>query len=129
MPFTKRKVFTKTAVPAGDLRHRIKIKKRNIEAPVTDSPDFKQAYTTVGEVYAAIESLAPKTPFDGINIEEVPTHRFFIRYLPGISTTHVIVHESNRYTITRVENKDDLNLWLILYCIDKGEKDIEASKW
>lgn len=129
MPFSKRKAFTKTQIPAGDMRHRIKIKQRDLTAPVNDSPDFKQKYTTVFEAWAAIETIAPKTPFDGVNIEEIPTHRFYLRWLPKVSTTHVVVHDGNRYVIQRAENKDDLNMWLILHCVDKGDKDVEASKW
>lgn len=126
---SKKKTFSRAYVGAGDLRHRITLQRKALTPPAGDSADFQELYTDLVKVFAAIETVNPKQPLGDVNVDELPTHRFWIRYIKEIDTDCWVLHEGQRYPILKVENKDSRNEWTILHCNEKGRTTVEAAKW
>lgn len=122
------KKFKRFLVRSGDLKHRITIQDDNIGAPKT-GVDASITFTDIATVYAAMETVNPKHPFDGINIDEAITHRFYVRHIDSIQEGNFVLHRETRYRITQIVNIDGLQEWLRLDCNLKGDSSKEASKW
>lgn len=126
---SRAKGFQRDFVRAGDMIHRITLQNKSIAPPDADSADLGEQFTDLCKVYAALRTIGYKIPDGKVNIDELPTHEFWIRYIPDIDTDCWILHEGYRYPILRVENRNGRNEWLVLHCNEKGRAEIEASKW
>ena len=123
----KPKRFGRFLVRAGDLKHRIKIQTRDLK-PATVGVDFKQNFTDLVEVWAAIETPSAKTIFDGINTTENVTHIFYIRFVAGIEPkNNWILHDGERFTIVQTIRVGRLKEFLRIDTNIKGDVTKPAS--
>jgi len=107
-------------VCAGDLNKRITIHGRSITPPVFGSADFTETFATGVNRWAAINTIAGKTVFDGVNQKDVAlTHEIFIRYDSTVTAEAWILYNSRRFDIVAVEDLEERHQFQRLLCIDK----------
>lgn len=117
----KRKICT------GDLNRPIKVQVRTLtEKPLSD-PDYDEVFTDVVTVWAAIETARGHSSFNDIGLTRegstiVFTHKLFIRYSSSFTVTSEdwVEFDGIKYDIRSVENLEERNEFLALYCLRKG---------
>ena len=117
----------KRTVCIGDMRYQIELNTRSIQAPTMGGVDFGENFTATETVSAAIETKNGETVFDGSNLERVVTHRFYIRFISGITEETWINFENNLYDILNVENLDQRSEFLLLRCTLRGPDTVKTN--
>ena len=109
----------KRTLCAGALDRVITLENRAITV-TPNNVDFVETFSAPVEVAAAIETSRGSTLFDGVNVEQVITHKFYIRYDSSVTAETWILFESKRYDIVDVENLEERSQWMLLRCNQKG---------
>ncbi len=116
------------SICAGDLDRMITLENRAIQAP-TDGVDYTELFTekpvdasilSPGDVWSMVETVSGATVFDGTNIERVYTHRFYIRWIAGVTAQTWILFDGDRYEIINVEDLDARREFLLLKATIRG---------
>lgn len=111
----------------GDMEDEITLEDRAITPPDFDSTDFDETFTTNATVWALIQTVEGKTFFDGVSTEENITHWIYINFDVTVTAeTWILLSDSRRLDIIRVEDLDERNDFMLLHCTDRGA--VEASK-
>jgi len=126
--FTSPRKFKRTLIRSGDMKHRITLQSK-VATPPGSGVDLTEVFTDVCNVFAALEIVNPKVPFDDINTDLGITHRFYIRHVSGVTLDNWVLHQLTRYKIAQIVNLNGLNDFLRLDCNLKGLEANEASKW
>ncbi len=121
---------TKRKVCAGDLRIPIKIQARVIQTKSNGGYDYDESFTDVVSMFASVDTKRGFSSFNDVGINPVTgstlsfTHIFYIRYSPSIVITseNWLSYNNEKYIINSVENLDERNEYLALYCIKKGKQ-------
>lgn len=96
----------------GELRRRVKL------FGVKHSPDDDAGLVTstelIGEVWAKREIVGGVQYLESMNVEETVTHRFYVRYAPGLRPQDLghlsgLECEGVRYVVRRVTDVDDMH--------------------
>lgn len=112
---------------AGDLRHKIELQERSIQAPLNGSPNFTEDFKRLNSVWSALETPRGMTEFDSVGTEEVVTHIFWIRFLEGVTTETWILFKGKRFNIILATNLEEQDEWLELKSTSRGKAELEAS--
>ena len=116
----------------GDLRSRVRIHTRSLEAPLYDSADPVEAFDTGAKVWASVNTLdflsSGKQLFDEVNLSEQPSHKFVIRFRKNISTENVIQWEGNYYKLLKIIDPEERHQFLELFAVLLGDKDLAANE-
>lgn len=108
----------------GDLKKSIKIINRAIEpADVSHTMDF----TDFVSAYARIDTTKGNPFFNGVNIEDFPSHVFYIRYGFTVEKNYTLEYASNYYNVLDVENLNEENRFLKISCVKNGPKSNQAN--
>ena len=129
----KRRTFRKPQV--GDMRNRIVIAERDIKAPSFGSAKATHVYTTIATVWSSLSTLAGKTIFTNVEIQSETAYLFTIRYSSTISalleakmTNSIVVYSGKNYKIQQIENPEERNWNLFLFCTELGLASLEANQ-
>tara|TARA_R110000803_G_scaffold59603_2_gene118392 strand:- start:354 stop:755 length:402 start_codon:yes stop_codon:yes gene_type:complete len=124
--------FNNDRVCVGDLRFKISLYTRSIVAPnmlANQSTEFTEDFTLLGNFWSAIKIVDGIKLFDNISLDkDSPTHLFYIRYKQGITQENWLNYNNYRYNILKVENMNERNKFLKLYCAVSGEGTKDGSK-
>lgn len=112
----------------GDLRDCISIERRSIGAPSFGSASFVESYVQIVETWAKVETKFNARIFDGVAIDDMPSHKFTIRHRDGITSEDRIVWKGDIYKIIRLDNFEGRDEYLELYCAISGDENKEAAK-
>ncbi len=119
---TKR--FNKTKLCSGDLRDEIEILLRALGTPGPNDTVPPLTLTLVKLVFCGTVTVSGTARFDGVNIEDRPTHIFTARYdvdIEGLETANNFIRFKGRlFRITRVKNNDEEDYFLDIHCTERG---------
>jgi SPP1 family predicted phage head-tail adaptor len=115
-------------VCVGDLNKLITLQARAISPPSFSSTDFDETFTNGDDVWAAVNTVAGKTFFDGVNTDITITHEIFIRFDASVTSETWIEMDDRRIDILDTENLDERDEWLKLICTERGPDNVEATK-
>jgi hypothetical protein len=111
-----------------DLTHAVTIAERSITG---DHPDAISQKTTklcaIECVKMACKSVVPVENVQGLNVsEKSSTHVFYARFA-DVSVTldkqvHTLVHNEVNYRIEAVDNINQMNVTLAIYCTQRGDE-------
>lgn len=107
----------------------ISLQDRSITPPSGDDVDYSETFTGNADVWAMVDTKRGETVFDGTNTERDVTHRFYIRYLSGITAETWIEENNIKYDILDVENLNEENRFMLLRASKRGSetKDINLT--
>ncbi len=107
-------------VCAGDLRFKIVLYKRDLGAP--DDVDFDITFTEQLTVKAGFVALRGSLNVNSTNLQNLPTHKFYIRYLGGINSSWIIELDGEYYKILPdgINPLDGRKFFLELQCVRRG---------
>jgi head-tail adaptor len=111
---------------AGDLDRKIILKSRTLTTP-QDSEDFEQVMATVKTVWAGLSSTKGKQMFGTTNMDNGPSHVFYVRWFAGLTAEYWVEYKGENYNIIDVENLDERDEWAALYCNVRGDSDSEVN--
>ncbi len=106
----------------GDMREKIDITVRSLQAPVDDGVDFSESLTSVESVFAMVETTSGVEIFDGTNLKGVATHFFYIRFRVGIDINRWVTFKAQHYKIIDVQNLEERDEFLLLRCGLRGNE-------
>jgi len=104
----------------------ITLQNRDIVEPLFGEVDFDEDFSGDTTVKSLVKTVAGKTVFDGVGLDDVPTHIFCIEYLSGVTDQTWILFKGSRYDILEYENCCEQDEKLKLYARLRGTG--EASK-
>jgi len=105
----------------GDLNRKIKIKSRTITAPdESDEFDYEQTFGTPVTKWAAVQTSSGKDIFDGTNMIGTATHFFFLKFVSGLTSESMVEWRNENYRVLRIENLDENDEYMKLYCALRG---------
>lgn len=127
-------VIKKRGICIGDLNKKIILHTRDIDSP--DTPldfDYDQVLTTKEIIWAAIQTVSGQLGsgiaiFDGSELIGNASHLVYIRYNKNITSENFMEFESNYYRILRIENMDQNNTIMKMYCNIRGTVNNEVNK-
>jgi len=124
--------FSDDRICISDLKHHIGLYTRDIVAPNFlggTNVDYTEKFTLISNVWSAIKVINGTNEFNSVSINKTNiTHFFYIRYKAGITQETWVDYRTNRYNIMKVENLNENNKYLKLYCILSGDKDKAGSQ-
>ena len=92
---------------AGQLRHRIAVQEK------TETRDERggviETWTTVAVRWGSIEPLRMRELFLAQQVDARVTHRILLRYYPGLSNQHRLVHENRVFHVQPPINAGERN--------------------
>jgi len=109
---------------AGSMRHRVSVIRRQMSAPVFGSAEPVYSRTVALTTRAKIETKSGTTEFNRVVIgDQTVTHVITIRHTKTSidSRDQVSDASGNLYSILKVENPNEANDELRLYCARSGE--------
>ena len=112
----------------GDMRERVKLHNRTIQAPNFGETDFSEDFSGVKEVWANVNTATGKTLFTDINVDVALTHEIIIRYDASVNSENWIEYRNRNLKIVVVEDLDERHEFLRLKCTDRGDKDLGAAQ-
>lgn len=115
----------------GDMRDEIRFRSRRLDAPVFDEVDFDETFGTTATVMSSVVTLpAGTTIFDGVNQDQVATHRVVARYDSSVTaeTWIEVIESTKRLDILTTEDLEERHLWQIHMCTERGLAAVEATK-
>lgn len=131
MTICRKKRIVKKKLCRGDLRHRIQIMRRRLQSAGYDDLDGIESFTNICYCMAAIESVKGTTRFANVNINERPTHLFYILYNPVLDAldhgNNFIKFKTRFYRVLDLENSDEDNQFIIIQTTERGLDTQEAN--
>lgn len=121
----KRKICT------GDLKNLITIQTRTLTSNGFEDVDYDEVFTQVIQVWAAIKTTRGFQSFNDVGtIQNNITHKIYIRFSADFTITSEdwLDFEGERYLIRDIENLEERNEYLLLYCVKKGDNTKLANK-
>ena len=103
---------------AGELRHLISIK--NWQDVPNASNGIDKNYTPFLSKWAKIEPVGAAIYHGTQQTDNSITHRFYIRYVAGITSDHVIEHGGIRYRIKRSSDLQFRQQFLVIEAEELG---------
>lgn len=136
MPVCKNIQVARSKVCIGDMGEQILIVQRTIGPPVIGSVDPVTTFITLLQPFAAVKSIALSSGlprrFDGINIEDTPTHEIYINYdatiWPLDSDNVFIKFGLRNFRIVGVDNMDEQNLTIRILVTERGVESLAGSE-
>lgn len=102
---------------AGALRHRVTLQRPTAASPNrTGSGAPDEPWSTVAQVWAAVEPLRGKEFMESQAVNSAVATRIRIRYRAGVDATWRVLHGSTVYSIEAVINPLAMNRELQLMC-------------
>lgn len=111
-----------SAVCTGDLDKKIILQDRSISAPAGDDVDYGETFTEASTVWARVDTVSGETVFDGTNTERDVSHRFYVRYVSGVTSETWIEWNSIKFDILNVENINEESNFLLFRAAKRGNK-------
>ncbi len=112
----------------GDMRDRIGLYTRDIQAPSFRSSSFGQTYTLIAEVWSNLVTVEGPEVFDDVNTQKVITDIFTIRYRDDITSEVMVKFDGDNYEIIRPLDPNKRKRFLQLRCRLLGADTLEANK-
>jgi SPP1 family predicted phage head-tail adaptor len=78
-------------------------------------------FQPIATVWAAIKNIKGDAVLDGVAINEIPTHWFYIRYRDDVTNDNWFLFRNERYKIMQVQNLMEDNVYLQVKCLKTGE--------
>lgn len=104
----------------GKLRHRIQIEKRT--TTINNRGGSADTWTALYENCPAhVEQLSGTEAEEARRLAPTSTHKFVIRFHPGLSTQQRIIHNYKIYQIDSINNIEDRNFWQEIICTKSNE--------
>jgi len=136
MPICVAKKKKKTKLCTGDMQDKIKLVTRSMGAPTIGTINPSTAFTTLLEPWSIFETLglsgSAARLFEGVNIEDRPTHKASIFYdatiMPLDSDNVFIEHNDRRFRIVGVTDLNEMKTTIEILCIERGVDTKEATK-
>ncbi len=102
----------------GKFRSLVSIKAR-ADVP-NELGGVDDVYTETAKVWAQIEHVSAATYLGSIQIDEKFTHWITVRYLPDLTTGHVVDFGAQRFRISRIRNLDDRGRYLLIEAMEEN---------
>lgn len=102
---------------AGRLRHRVDIEEF-AQNKSTDTGAVTEAWATVATVWASVEPLKGREFIEASQVQSNLSHRVRMRYRPGVTTSHRLVHNGRALNIVSVANLEERNIELEIMCME-----------
>ena len=115
-------------ISVGDMRECISIEERKMTAPSFGSASFTENYVPTDEVWAKIETSFNNRIFDGVALDEIPSHKFTIRHRDDVTSETRIRYDGVLYRIVKTDNYEMRNEYLELYALIDGDDTKEANQ-
>lgn len=121
---------------AGDLRHRISIVRRDLQAGLPGSFEPVETFTEISKAWAGIETssaaLNGVRRFDSVNTDELATHLFYVRHTSTLATlepaNHFVEYSGRRFRILDVVRAEEARQMVIIRATERGESEQEATQ-
>lgn len=128
MAFRDTKTRKLRKVSIGDMRECISIEKRTMTAPVFGSASFTESYLPIDEVWSKVETSFNNRIFDGVALDELPSHKFTIRFRDDVTSETRIRYKDVLYRIVKTDNYEMRDEYLELYARIDGDDTKEANQ-
>lgn len=112
----------------ASMRFRIKLFLREIEGIKTDTVDFGENFINEREVWASLDTTRGTQFFDDNNILKRTTHRFIIRFIPGVTFEDFVVFKNLRYRVLFVENVQETDTFYKIDCVIRGDDTLPVTE-
>ncbi len=115
-------------ISVGDMRDCISLETRSLQAPSFANVGFSEGYTQIIETWAKVETEFNARIFDGVSIDETPSHKFTIRYRDSVTNETRIRWKDVLYRIKSVDNYEGRDEYLELYAMIDGDDTKESAQ-
>lgn len=118
--------FPKTKICAADFRHPIRLVRRELQTPRPGETAASLGYTQLASKRAALRRPSLSQPFDGVDINDRPTHVWRVRYDSALATTvefsnHFIEYKGRYLRVTGIDPDQDDNRYIIIQSTERGK--------
>lgn len=129
MTFCKNISPKKRELCVGDLNKRVRVQVRSLISKGYEDTKYGEDFKTIKSLWAALETTRGYQSFSDVGIENNITHKFYIRYSMEYTVTSEdwIEYKCDKYKIVDVENLDENDEYLLLFCTKKGSKNVVAN--
>lgn len=90
--------------------------------------DLDELFNPIADVWGRIKTVNGVTAFDSVNVEQIITHKITIYHDPAVTAETWIDYNALRYDIVRVENIDERDEFMVLFCTVRGDT-VKRATW
>ena len=112
----------------GDMKTPVIVHSTDITAPSVGVDFGREITPLIDPYFVKVTTLRGVTIFDGSNIEQFVTHEFAGRFDERIDEKMFIEHAGKYYRIENVEEYEEDQMYTVLLCTERGEKDLEVNE-
>ena len=103
---------------AGELDRRVTIRRR-VDLPGADM-GLDETFPEQLDRWAKIEPVGTAVYAGSVQIDTAVTHRVILRYLPGLTNAHEVVHGTTVYRVQRITDMNGSRRWTVLEVEELG---------
>ena len=115
-------------VSIGDMRDCISLEVRGIKAPSFSNVGFSEAYTQLAEVFAKVETEFNARVFDGVSIDEKPSHKFTVRWRDDVTNETRVRWKDVLYRIVRIDDYEGREEYTEIFAMIDGDDTKESAQ-
>lgn len=106
-----------------------KIKIQSYSTAISNIGDIGVSFIDIAEVWAFIKTRNNASFIADVNIADITTIEFYIRYLDVDLNKQIFIEfEGNRYKINSIENIDKDAKIIVLRATERGNKELNANR-
>lgn len=122
-------------VASGDLRYKLEIQLRTLTPPSGDGTDATLSMQTLKTVWGMMHTVSGQQFFSETSIKRDSTHLFYIRFIKNsvfersgrLSAQEWVKHKGREYKILLVENLEEKDEFLALWCSERGKDTVPPN--
>lgn len=111
----------------GSMKNRIILHVRTLTPPTFEGVDFTEEFKGK-PIWAQVNTVAGKIFFAGVGSDFSLTHEIIIRYDSTVTSETWVELKDRNLKIVSVENLNEEENFMLLKCIDKGDKSLGAAQ-
>ena len=104
----------------GSMNSRISLEIRNIQSPLGDDVNYGEEFTKILDLWAYVETINGASIFDGTNTERIATHKFYIRWMNGVTFQDWIKYQGILYDLIKAEDDGEEHKFYTLWANVRG---------
>ncbi|MCP4550793.1 MAG: head-tail adaptor protein [Bacteroidetes bacterium] len=113
----------------GDFNDQLRLHIRSLTSPNFGTAEFTEEYNTGMLSWCIVITFEiGKKVFDGVNLENQPTHLFVVRHRDWITSEIVIQWSDDYYKIIKAHDPEERHEYYELYSKLLGDKELQANQ-